>query len=58
MRQHRTRREGLLRGGADRHPDRLSRAILFPQFVNKWNSLQGRGTPALHIEMADWLGTS
>jgi hypothetical protein len=58
MRQHRTRRERHLRGGADRHPDRLSRAILFPQFVNKWNSLQGRGTPALHTEMAHWLGTS
>lgn len=58
MRQHRTRRQRYLRGGADRHGDRLSRAITFHQFVGNWNGSQGRGTPALHAEIAHWLGTS
>ena len=27
----------------------------FPQFVWLWNRVQGRGTPALHLEIACWL---
>jgi hypothetical protein len=30
--------------------------IGFRQFVWLWNRCQGQGTPALHLEIADWLG--
>ncbi len=33
-------------------------AIGFRQFVWLWNRSQGQATPALHLEIADWLGRS
>ncbi|MFC7332463.1 phage terminase large subunit [Rhodocista pekingensis] len=29
--------------------------VRFTEFLALWNHLQGRGTPDLHLEMADWL---
>lgn len=41
------------RKAADRDP---FAAISFPQFVWLWNRCQGQATPALHCEIATWLG--
>jgi hypothetical protein len=56
MRHHpRSAGERSRRGGA--HPRRPGRdlTITFTQFVSTWNGSQGRDTPALHLEIAQWL---
>lgn len=49
----------LIKGGAGTGADsRPAMAISFPQLVWLWNRCQGQTTPALHREIAVWLGRS
>lgn len=46
---------GRDRGASNRRP---AKWIGFRQFVWLWNRCQGQTTPALHLEIAEWLGRS